>query len=321
MTGFEAMTDLPRAMREGLAAAWTLGLPAVVETTPAPDGTVKYLLELADGVRVEAVYIVDGERKTLCLSSQAGCPLDCSFCVTGRMGAGRNLAAGEIVGQYLAIARERGFGPHEANVVFMGMGEPLLNVPNVERALDLLEREVGPRRATVSTAGIVPGIDALAKRARRPNLAVSLSAPDDGTRTRLMPVNGTYPLAQLFAALRRWPLEPGRRVTFEYVLIDGVNDSPEAARLLVRRVAAIPSKVNLIPLNESERWLAGLRRPPEKTVDAFAKTLSSQGVTVTVRRSKGLGANAACGQLKGREEPGRREKPGRPRAPERPRPG
>src|SRR5450759_245344 len=243
---FAEMTNLPKAMREALAKGFVIGLPKVVARTPAPDGTEKFLFELADGARIEAVYIVESKktpswtdpetpgasRITICLSSQAGCAVDCAFCVTGRMGAGRNLTAGEIIGQYLVIARERGFGPHEANVVFMGMGEPLLNVANVQRALDLLEREVSPKRITVSTAGIVPGIDTLAGRPHPPNLAVSLSAADDAKRTKLMPVNATYPLAELFSALAAWPLEKGRRITFEYVLIDEVNDGVDDARLL-----------------------------------------------------------------------------------------
>jgi len=313
------MTDLPKDLREALAQRFTIGLPRIVSRSKATDGAEKFLFELEGGVRVEAVFMVDtkrrpsaeaadvppGVRTTICLSSQSGCAVDCAFCVTGRLGAGRNLTAGEIVGQYLAIAREKRIGPHEANVVFMGMGEPLLNVPNLLRALDLLESEVAPRRTTVSTSGIVPGLEILAARARRPNLAVSLSAPDDGTRTRLMPINTTHPIADLFAALRRWPLERGRRITFEYVLIRGVNDSLDAARRLAALVKALPSKVNLIPLNESERWLPGLERPPAETVDAFAREVARAGVPVTVRWSKGLQADAACGQLKGREEPRR----------------
>jgi len=314
---FSEMTDLPRGMREALAERFEIGLPRVAGRSPSVDGAEKFLLELADGVRVEAVYMVDSKRRpaaeasesapgtriTICLSAQAGCAVDCVFCVTGRLGAGRNLTAGEIVGQYLVLARERRFGPREANVVFMGMGEPLLNVANVSVALDLLAREVAPRRTTLSTAGIVPGIEALAGRPSRPNLAVSLSAADDATRSRLMPVNQTYPLARLFAALKAWPLEKGRRITFEWVLIAGVNDSPEMARRLVALARQLPSKVNLIPLNESAKWLPGLKRPSPAVVDAFARTLSQAGVDVTVRWSKGLQADAACGQLKGRETP------------------
>ena len=326
-TSFSGMTDLPVEMRAALAERFTIGLPEVVSRSPAEDGAEKFLLELADGVRVEAVHMVDSRRRpaaeasesspgtriTVCLSSQAGCALDCAFCVTGRMGAGRNLTAAEIVGQYLVLAREKRFGPREANVVFMGMGEPLLNVANVSGAFDLLSREVSPRRTTVSTAGIVPGIEALARLPHRPNLAVSLSAADDATRSRLMPVNRTHPLAELFAALRKWPLEKGRRITFEWVLIAGVNDSLEMAKRLAALVKQIPSKVNLIPLNESARWLPELKRPSSAVIDAFARALAFAKVDVTVRWSKGLQADAACGQLKGRETPRR---PGGTRMPD-----
>ena len=181
----------------------------------------------------------------------------------------------------------------------MGMGEPLLNVGNVCVALDLLSREVSPRRTTLSTAGVVPGIEVLSGRPRRPNLAVSLCAADDATRSRLMPVNRTYPLADLFAALKNWPLEKGRRITFEWVLIAGVNDTPEMARRLAALVKQLPSKVNLIPLNESPKWLPDLKRPSPATVDAFARALARAGIDVTVRWSKGLQADAACGQLWG----------------------
>ena len=300
---FAQMTNLPKGLREALAKEFVVGMPRISERSPADDGAEKFLFELADGAKIEAVYIPTDERITICLSSQAGCAVDCAFCVTGRMGAGRNLSAGEIIGQYLVIARERGFGPHEANVVFMGMGEPLLNVANVQRALDLLEREVSPKRITVSTAGIVPGIDTLAGRPHLPNLAVSLSAADDLKRTKLMPINATYPLAELFSALAAWPLEKGRRITFEYVLIDGVNDGVDDARLLSWLVKRVPSKVNLIPLNESKKWLPGLKRPSEEKINAFARALAEADVPTTVRWSKGLGADAACGQLKGRETP------------------
>ena len=317
---FAEMTDLPKAVREALATSFEIGLPRIVSRSEAVDGAEKFLFELSDGARIEAVFMVDskqrpaaeaaesapGTRITICVSSQAGCAVDCAFCVTGRMGPGRNLTAGEIVGQYLAIAREKRFGPREANVVFMGMGEPLLNVPNVSVALDLLSREVSPRRTTLSTAGVVPGIEALSVRPHRPNLAVSLSAADDATRSRLMPINRTWPLAALFASLKKWPLEKGRRITFEHVLIAGVNDSVETARRLAALVRQLPSKVNLIPLNESLKWLPDLRSPSPSAVDAFGRDVSKAGVDVTVRWSKGLQADAACGQLKGRDEPRKR---------------
>lgn len=313
---FAEMTDLPKGTRESLGASFSVGAPGIVSREPAEDGAEKFLFALADDARVEAVFLPgrserlsgEGARPTVCVSSQAGCALDCAFCVTGRLGSGRNLTAGEIVGQYLAIARERQIAPHAGNVVFMGMGEPLLNVPNVLRALDLLEREVAPRRITVSTAGVVPGIEALGRREKLPNLAVSLTAADDVTRSRLMPVNRTWSIAALFAALARWPQESGRRITFEVALVAGENDSDEDARRLARLVARIPSKVNLIPLNESAEWLPSLFRPSEERIDAFARVLVAAGVPVTVRRSKGLGAAAACGQLKGRETP-RRPRP------------
>ena len=322
---FSEMTDLPKATREALSREFLIGLPEIVSRSKAEDAE-KFLFELSDGARVEAVHMTEsrrrpsaeaadvppGVRTTICLSSQAGCAVDCVFCVTGRMGAGRNLTAGEILGQYLVIAREKGIAPHEANVVFMGMGEPLLNTGSVLRALDLLESEVSPRRTTVSTSGIVPGIEALAFRPRRPNLAVSLSGADDATRTKLMPINRTYPLADLIAALKKWPLERGRKITFEWVLIAGVNDSPEQARKLAALAKQLPSKVNVIPLNESKEWLPGLKRPSAAAVDAFARTVAQGSVPVTVRWSKGLQADAACGQLKGRETP---QKPFLSRAP------
>ena len=317
---FDEMTDLPAPLRAALAERFVVGLPEIEARTPSEDGAEKFLFRLADGAKVEAVFIPaprrrvsgEGERVTVCVSSQAGCAVNCAFCVTGRMGAGRNLTAGEILGQYLAIAREKGFGPRAANVVFMGMGEPLLNVANVSRALDLLESEVSPRRTTVSTAGVVPGILELARRERRPNLAVSLTAAENGLRTRLMPINAQWGVSELFEALAEWPLEPGRRITFEVVLVAGANDGPEAARALARLVRRLPSKVNLIPLNESPEWLPGLKRPGDAVVDAFAGILAGSGVDVTVRRSKGLGAAAACGQLKGREAPGRAPRAPRP---------
>ena len=304
---FDEMTDVPKALRAHLAGHFAVGLPKVLERTPAPDEAEKFLFELADGARVEAVFMKQARsaRSTVCVSSQAGCALDCAFCVTGRMGAGRNLTAGEIVGQLLAVAREKKVPAGGADVVFMGMGEPLLNLPNVLGALDLFERELSPKRITVSTAGIVPGIDALAARPRRPNLAVSLAAADEAVRTRLMPIDLKWPLKELLAALRRWPLEKGRRITFEVVLIEGVNDRPSDARALVRVARQVPSKVNLIPLNESEEWLSGMHRPAPAAVDAFAKLLSDARVPVTVRWSKGLEAAAACGQLKGRSAPRR----------------
>ncbi len=296
---FEEMTDLPRELRRRLAGRFALADPEVVARVTAPDGTVKYLFRLADGATVEAVSIPDGRKATLCLSSQTGCALGCAFCVTGALGAGRDLSAAEIVGQYRAMARELDPATERVNVVFMGMGEPLLNTAALGPALETLYETVSPRRITVSTAGVLPGIRWLAGLPRRPKLAVSLNAPDQLRRERLMPLSRAYPLDELVAALRSFPLERGRRVTFEYVLIAGVNDAPRDARAVARLIRGIPAKVNLIPLNEDPAHLPGLAAPPPERVDRFAVTLRDAGLTVTVRWSRGREVAAACGQLKG----------------------
>jgi 23S rRNA (adenine2503-C2)-methyltransferase len=222
--------------------------------------------------------------------------------VTGRLGGGRNLTAGEIVGQLYAVLDAFGRRPDAARIVFMGMGEPFLNPDGVIGALDVLLELIPRRRVTVSTSGITPAFARFAALPRRPNLAVSLNAADDETRAALMPINRTYPLDGLLRAMRAWPVDPRRRITVEYVLIAERNDSPEDARRLVRLLDRIPAKVNLIPLNEDPTYLPGWKRPVEPVIDRFAAELSSAGVAVTVRRSRGPDAAAACGQLKGRTE-------------------
>ncbi len=246
------------------------------------------------------------ERFTVCLSSQTGCAVDCVFCVTGRLGGGRNLTAGEIVGQLDAVLDDAGKTAEGLRVVFMGMGEPFLNPDGVIGALDVLFAILAPRRVTVSTAGITPAFERFAALPKRPNLAVSINAADEATRTEIMPITRSYPLAGLVSAMRAWPLEPRRRILVEYVLIAGVNDSPEAAGKLARLLDSLRAKVNLIPLNEDATYLPGLKRPAEETIDIFARTLADAGVPVTVRRSKGPDVAAACGQLKGRTEDVRR---------------
>jgi len=243
---------------------------------------------------------------TVCVSSQTGCSVDCAFCVTGRLGGGRNLAAGEILGQIHAVLADVGRTMEGARVVFMGMGEPFLNPAGVLPALDVLFELLSPRRVTVSTSGITPAFSVFGARPRRPNLAVSINAPDEQTRTRLMPINATYPLAGLVAAMRHWPLEPRRRITVEYVLIAGINDSPEDAARLARLLSGIPVKVNVIPLNEDPVYLPGWKRPDESTIDRFAARLAGSRMAVTIRRSRGPDASAACGQLKGRTQDTRR---------------
>lgn len=299
---FAAMTDLSKALRQALAARFTIGLPAVAERLVAADETVKYLFRLADGAVIEAVDIPDRGRHTLCISSQAGCALACSFCVTGYWGAGRNLTAGEIVGQVLAARREGGL-PDTINLVFMGMGEPLLNTANLAAALEVLGETLSPRRITVSTSGIIPGIEEMARWERRPNLAISLHAPDDERRSRLMPVNRTYPLAELLACLARYPLEPGRRLTFEYILIRGVNDSPTDAAALARLVGRFQAKVNLIPVNPDPVLGAHMVPPSAERIDDFHRRLKERGVLSTVRRRRGDDVSAACGQLRAPHRP------------------
>jgi 23S rRNA (adenine2503-C2)-methyltransferase len=247
----------------------------------------------------------------VCLSSQTGCAVDCAFCVTGRLGGGRNLTAGEIVGQLYAVLDAVGRKSDSARIVFMGMGEPFLNPDGVIAALDVLFEVIPRRRVTVSTSGITPAFARFAALPRRPNLAVSLNAADDETRSSIMPINRTYPLDGLIRAMRAWPVDPRRRITVEYVLIAGRNDTAEDAQRLVRLLDRIPAKVNLIPLNEDPNYLPGWKRPAEEVIDRFAATLSAGDVAVTVRRSRGPDAAAACGQLKGRTQDPRKA----PRAP------
>jgi 23S rRNA (adenine2503-C2)-methyltransferase len=337
--------EVPRELRDRIDAEMPIGLPQIVRREPSRDGSVKYGLRLGDGALVEAVFMPgdasaaavnefedarsvrpvaapsprlspEGRRGeapgkfTVCLSSQTGCAVDCAFCVTGRLGAGRNLTPGEIVGQLAAVVDDAGGRPEGLRVVFMGMGEPFLNPDGILPALDVLFEVLPARRVTVSTSGITPAFAVFAGRTLRPNLAVSLNAADAETRAALMPITRVYPLEGLLRAMRGWPLEPRRRITVEYVLIAGRNDSPEEARKLARLLRGIRAKVNVIPLNEDPVYLPGWKRPDEGTIDRFAAALKDAGVPVTVRRSRGPDASAACGQLKGRtEDPRRRRSP------------
>jgi len=301
-TSFAEMTDLPIAMRENLARKFTIADPEVLEVATSGDESHKYLFRLADGATVEGVAMRDGSKATFCLSSQAGCAVGCTFCVTGALGAGRNLCPDEIVGQYRIMLREIGSEVERVNLVFMGMGEPLLNTANLGRALDVLSERVSLKRITVSTAGILPGIRWLGKLPKRPKLAVSLNAPDQERRQRIMPIARRYPLHDLFAELRRFPLEHGRRITFEYVLIRDFNDTPADAEATAKLVGKIPAKVNVIPLNEDAEHFPELRRPTVEKVDSFGRVLRDAGLNVTVRWSRGADVAAACGQLRGRQQ-------------------
>ena len=233
---FDEMTNLPAELRRRLQQLFTIGDPELVEATASADGARKFLFALDDGASVEGVAMPEDRKLTLCLSSQAGCALGCRFCVTGVLGPGRNLRPDEIVGQYRVMLRATGVDSDRVNIVFMGMGEPLLNTENLGTALEVLCERVSPKRITVSTAGILPGIRWLAGRQRRPKLAISLNAPDQDRRAEIMPISRRYPLDELMREVRSFPLERGRRVTFEYVLIRGFNDA-ECRRLAPRPVA------------------------------------------------------------------------------------
>ncbi len=305
VTDLQQMTDLPAALRARLVEHFVIALPEPTSHHTAPDGTTKMLFALADGATIEAVDIPDGKRTTFCISSQAGCPLGCRFCVTGYWGAGRDLSAGEIVGQVYALRRhaiqQRGDLPAGLNLVFMGMGEPLLNLPAVQDAIHILAETISWRRMTLSTVGLIPQLQEIARWPKRPNLAISLHAPDDERRSRIMPINRTHPMAELIGTLRNFPLEKGRRITFEYILIQDFNDALEDADALARWTEGLRAKVNLIPINP-DPVLGERMAPPswERSV-AFRDRLNQKGVTATIRRQRGDEVSGACGQLRAAE--------------------
>ena len=307
VTSFEAMSNLPKELRASLAERFTLDFPEVIETTPpGSDGSQKSLFRLKDGNRIESVYMPMGDRVSVCLSSQAGCAVGCTFCVTGFFGAGRNLTPSEMVGQFHTIRQMYSEPMERMNVVFMGMGEPLLNFENLIATLDILYANLAPKRITVSTSGIIPGIDDLARLPRRPNLAVSINAPDRKRREEIMPITKKYPLEELIAALKRYPTEKGREITAEYVLLAGWNDAPRDAAALAKLLRGVHAKVNAIPFNEDPNLPPWMKRPSDRAIDAFVDALVEHGMPVTVRRSKGRDIAAACGQLRGRTEPRRK---------------
>ena len=299
VTDLERMTDLSRALRERLKGELLISTPRVVADDRSRDGTRKFLLELGDQRRIEAVFIPDTPSMTFCISTQVGCAMACGFCLTGKMGLVRNLDAGEIAGQVRVLAAATGMLEHPFNIVLMGMGEPLHNYDNTMKALRMLHSEhglaVSPRRVTLSTVGIVPALERLAREPLMPNLAVSLHATTDEQRSALVPPNRKYPLPEILDACRRFPLKRRSRITFEYVMLAGVNDSPEDARRLAKLLNGIRSKVNLIPLNPAPG--IPYERPTDERVDCFAQILADRHLTVSVRKSRGQDIRAACGQL------------------------
>jgi len=302
---FDRMSDIARSLRDKLARVATISPPKIVSDSTAGDGTRKWLLDVGNGNAVEAVFIPETGRGTLCVSTQAGCTLACEFCSTGRQGFNRNLSTGEIIGQLWLANRELGAIPGGerviSNVVLMGMGEPLLNFDSTVAALKLMIDEdaygLSRRRVTLSTSGIVPMIDRLREECPVA-LAVSLHAPSDALRDRLMPINRKYPLAELLAACRRY-LERAPRdfITFEYVMLDGVNDGEKQARELIDLVSGVPCKINLIPFNPFPN--SGFVRSSRKAIERFSELLNASGIVTTTRKTRGDDIDAACGQLAG----------------------
>jgi 23S rRNA (adenine2503-C2)-methyltransferase len=299
------MSDLAKTFREKLERGATIAAPSVVSDTVAEDGTRKWLLDIGAGNAIETVFIPEASRGTLCVSTQAGCTLACEFCSTGRQGFNRNLGVAEIIGQLWLANRTLGADASGdrriSNVVMMGMGEPLLNFDNTVAALRLMLDDdaygLSRRRVTLSTSGIVPMIDRLREECPVA-LAVSLHAPSDALRDRLVPINRKYPLAELLGACNRY-LERAPRdfITFEYVMLRGVNDGDAHARALVGIAARVPCKINLIPFNPFPD--SGFERSPRETIRRFQETLNAAGVVTTTRKTRGDGIDAACGQLAG----------------------
>jgi len=296
---FEEMTDLPAALRATLAEQASITGITCLGNQVSRDGTRKYLFGCSDGRQIESVLIPDEGRLTACLSTQVGCALACAFCLTGKMGFVRHLQVGEIVDQVLALREDLAPGERIGNLVLMGMGEPLHNYDATVKALTIVVHPLGlaypPRRVTLSTVGPVPEIVRLGASGLDVNLAVSLHAATDALRDLLVPINRRYPLKELMAALRAYPLPPRRQITFEYVLMDEVNDRPEDARELARLLRGLRCKINLLPLNEAPA--IPFRRPSRERVETFQQILKSAGILATIRESRGWDISAACGML------------------------
>jgi 23S rRNA (adenine2503-C2)-methyltransferase len=298
---FEDMTDLNKSMRALLSDHFTINRLERLDTQTSRDGTQKYLFKLVDGCLIESVLIPEKDHYTLCISSQVGCAQNCRFCLTAKQGFARNLTPGEIIAQVRDVAKEVEGPKPMSNIVLMGMGEPLANYRNVIHAIHIITDNdeglrVSNRKVTLSTAGLIPKLLDLGKDTKI-NLAVSLNATDNETRNRLMPINRKYPIEDLIAACKDYPLPPTRRITFEYILIKDVNDSEKDAERLSRLLRPLKAKVNLIPFNEFEG--GGYSRSDDRTVDRFQEILLKHHYTVVIRQSKGRDISAACGQLSG----------------------
>ncbi|MEW8290504.1 MAG: 23S rRNA (adenine(2503)-C(2))-methyltransferase RlmN [Candidatus Thiodiazotropha endolucinida] len=300
VTEFDAMTDISKRLRQQLQQQASIELPKLVYEQPATDGTRKWILELQDSQRIETVLIPEDGRNTLCVSSQVGCALDCSFCSTARQGFNRNLSVAEIIGQVWVASRKLGAAP--SNIVLMGMGEPLANLDAVISAMKIMQDDlaymVSKYRVTVSTSGIVPALKRL-RESCDVSLAVSLHAPDNALRDKLVPINRKYPLEELIPACREYVKgDKRRKVTWEYVMLEGINDSLQHAKALIRLLEGTPSKVNLIPFNPFPG--THYRTSPAERVEAFRMRLKRSGIIATTRKTRGDDIDAACGQLVGK---------------------
>ena len=300
ITDFDQMINIPKSLREKLRAEYTLTVPTVARKQESKlDGTIKYLRELSDGNCIETVLMSYHHGNTVCISSQVGCRMGCKFCASTLAGKVRDLRPSEMLDQVLFTQLDS--GREISNIVLMGIGEPLDNRANVLRFLELINHpdgmNIGMRHISLSTCGVVPGIDALAQDNLQLTLSVSLHAPDSATRSRIMPVNKAYDVEELFAACHRYFKKTGRRISFEYAMIDGVNDHDWQADLLAQKIRGMPGHVNLIPLND----VAESPLKPSRRIAAFQKRLESHGLTATVRRSLGGDIDASCGQLRRKE--------------------
>ncbi len=299
---FDEMTNLSKKFRQELSQVSFISILRPLQVEQARDGTKKFLFQLEDGNRIESVLIPDKARLTLCLSTQVGCAFGCRFCLTGKIGWKRNLTVSEIVNQILAVRQTLPEKTSITNIVLMGMGEPLANYENTLKAIGLMTHpdafKFSSRRITLSTVGLLPELERLSKEKISFCLAVSLNASDEETRSHLMPVNRRYPLNKILGLCKTFPLRPRIRITFEYVMVEGVNDSPQDAKRLLRILKGIPSKVNLIPLNETPE--IPFKSPSEEKIKQFQEILMDGGLTAIVRTSRGREISAACGQLQGK---------------------
>lgn len=296
---FDEMTNLSKRFRHELNQASFISTFHPLRMEQARDGTKKFLFQLEDGNRIESVLIPDKTRLTLCLSTQVGCAFGCQFCLTGKIGWKRDLMVSEILNQILVVRKKLPEKSSITNIVLMGMGEPLANYKNTLKAIELMHHpdafKFSSRRITLSTVGLLPELERLSKEKISFRLAISLNASEEETRSYLMPVNRRYPLKKILALCKNFPLRPRTRITFEYVMVEGINDSSQDAKRLLRILKGIPSKINLIPLNEAPG--IPFKRPSEEKVKHFQEILMEGGLTVIIRASKGIEISAACGQL------------------------